>query len=1320
ANVTGMSYMFEGCSGIKNLNIANWNVSKVTNANGIFSGCSSLTQIIASTNTDWSGINNGDNMFTGCTKLKGGAGTEYAAANVGKAYAVTDGYNSKNGYFSATSAGQGAYAVFDGVNKLTFKYSDKEVREFGTVYPVENTPSDDPNNIPWKDHKAAITEVEFTPAFSVARPKSTANWFNGMVNLEPISTMANLNTSEVTNMSGMFVNVKKPASANLSKFNTAKVTDMSRMFEGCSGFTELDMSKFDTSQVTDMRQMFSGCSSLQSLDVTKFNTSNVTNMSAMFNGCSSLTTLDVSKFNTSKVTNMTNMFKNCSKLETIEAGEVKDWKTSAVSQSDGMFTGCEKLKGVYEYNAEHTDVNMANTTKGYFKPIPPQKPTVTGIDGEMTGVYGEGTTITVNATAPEGHSLEYQWYSNTTESNEGGTKIKDATNASYQVAGTVPVGTYYYYCEVTAKRDDNGLTDTATSGAATVTITKATPNVTAPDDITATYGETLENVTLPDNWAWVDEATTSVGTAGEHTFSATYTPTDTANYNPVTMDVTVTVGKATPTVSAPTGITAKYGQTLEDIELPDGWSWKDSTESVGNVGNNEFTAVYTPDDTDNYNTAEIDVTVTVGKADQVAPASPTAGEKTYSTITLEPITGGVNGVEYAITTTEEEPGEDDWTDNAEFTGLSTDTTYYIYARYKGDDSHNVSPSSHSAIKTGEHVHNWVYTANGTTITAMCKNTDRACPNTAGGTITIAAPENTDYDNNPHGAVVTNNLTTGADVQVKYEYKSWGADKYAIIDDLPVNSGMYIASITIGEATISVSYSINVNQQSTQPDPIDDPGTEKLYTVAGGTVGSGIPVVPVTGVKLRIDSLDKEVVSGAYGLFQFTDLPAGKYILTITYTDSNNVERTKDQVFEVTGNDINRIIVVPDKNVSSSVDIDESLDNVYVDSLDEVAADLAKDEADDADVKIKLTVEPEDEDDTNEAQNEIRKLAGEESDHMDFIDIKVTKTVGDGEAEVIDQADKSVRILIPYDSEKQYSVKVYHYDTNASGETKAVSLGTNKKASEYYEITDDGYIAIVTNKFTTYAIAYDDEPAPTPTPIVIRRGGGGGGGGGSSTKATPTPVPTESPEPTETPEPAPTETPEPSSGSSGDDGWWFIDVPKIEWFYPPIYYAYYNDLMYGTSEDTFEPYLDITRAMFVTVLYRIDGSPEVPLDYTFEDIDEGSYYEAAVAWGSANDIIAGYSAEEYAPYQTITREQMAAILWRYAKYKGTDVSIGEDTSIDHFIDADETSEYAIPALKWAYGDKILSGFEDATLRPQAFATRAQASVVLGEYNKKIKE
>ena len=1178
--VTDMSRMFAGCSKLKELNIANWNTGKVAKADSIFSGCSSLERIIAAKDTDWSGINSGTNMFENCTKLKGGAGTAYDSGKTDKTYAVTDGYNSKQGYFTATSAAQGAYAVYDvATNTLTFKYSENEIRETGVVYSVENT-SADSDEIPWKAVKGDITSVTFDPSFKAARPKSTANWFNGFVNLPHTGLYGidNLNTSETTNMSGMFVRCEKLTVINTAQFNTAKVTDMSRMFEGCKSLRLVDMAKFNTAKVTDMSQMFSGCAALESLDVTKLNTGKVTNMMAMFNGCEALKTINVSKFNIGSVTNMTNMFKNCSALETIEAGDTANWKTSTVSASTDMFTGCEKLKGAIAYDASKTDINVANNTTGYFRPIPPSAPTVGEITGETTADYGEGTTLTVNATAPANHTLEYQWYTNETNTNEGGTAIDGATDAELEIGATVGVGNHYYYCVVTAKRTDNGLSESVTS----------------------------------------------------------------------------------------------------DV-----------------------------------------VTVTVGKADQTAPDSPTLSDKTNTSLTIEAITGGVNGVEYAISTSEEEP-ESGWTTDTTFTGLSTDTTYYIFARYKSDTNHNASPASHAAVQTDKHIHEWEYTAEGTTITVVCKNTDHVCPNTVGGTITIAAPENTVYDGNEHKAQVTNNLTTDDEITVKYEYKSWGADEYTEINGAPVSSGDYKASITLGDATVTVSYSITVSSINPGDEPVTDPEGNKLYTVGGGTVGSGMPVVPVSNVKLRIDSLDKEVVSGAYGLFQFKDIPAGKYTLTITYTDSNGIERTKDQLFEVTENDSNRIVVVPDKNVSSVVDVDESLKDVYVDKLDDVAGDLAKDEAADADVTVTLTLEPEEKDDTNEAQNEIRKLAADGSDNMDYIDVKVTRKVGNGENEVIDKADKSVRILIPFDSEKQYSVKVYHYDASTTGEAKAVSLGTDKTASEYYELTDDGYLAIVTNNFTTYAIAYDDEPAPTPTPVVIRKGGGGGGGS-SSTKATPTPVPTESPEPSESPEPtdepSPETTPEPTRKPvPGDDDWWFIDVPENEWFYEPIHYAYYSDLMYGTSEDTFEPYTDITRAMFVTVLYRMEGEPDVELDYTFTDIEKDSYYEKAVAWGSANDIIAGYSAEEYAPHQTISREQMAAILWRYAKFEGMDVSVGDSTSIDVFEDADETTEYAIPAFKWAYGSKILTGFEDNTLRPLSFATRAQASVVLGSYYK----
>ncbi|SFD42319.1 dockerin type I repeat-containing protein, partial [Ruminococcus albus] len=111
-------------------------------------------------------------------------------------------------------------------------------------------------------------------------------------------------------------------------------------------------------------------------------------------------------------------------------------------------------------------------------------------------------------------------------------------------------------------------------------------------------------------WAWEDPATTSVGNAGEQTFKAVFTPTNT-NYNTVEQDVTVNVAKADPTPDEVTDLTAVTRNTLADVKLPAGWTWNDDTLSVGDVGNNTFAATYTPEDTDNYNTLRRDLTVTV-------------------------------------------------------------------------------------------------------------------------------------------------------------------------------------------------------------------------------------------------------------------------------------------------------------------------------------------------------------------------------------------------------------------------------------------------------------------------------------------------------------------------------------------------------------------------------------------------------------------------------------------------------------------------------------------------------------------------------------
>ena len=149
-----------------------------------------------------------------------------------------------------------------------------------------------------------------------------------------------LDTSEVTDMIGMFLRCSSLTSLDLSGFDTSKVTYMIGMFAGCSSLTNLDVSSFDTSNVIAMMEMFAGCSSLTNLDVSNFDTSNVIAMMEMFAGCSSLTSLDLSSFNTSQVMNMSGMFEECSSLTSLDLSK---FDTSQVTTMEGMFKNCSKL-----------------------------------------------------------------------------------------------------------------------------------------------------------------------------------------------------------------------------------------------------------------------------------------------------------------------------------------------------------------------------------------------------------------------------------------------------------------------------------------------------------------------------------------------------------------------------------------------------------------------------------------------------------------------------------------------------------------------------------------------------------------------------------------------------------------------------------------------------------------------------------------------------------------------------------------------------------------------------------------------------------------
>lgn len=177
----------------------------------------------------------------------------------------------------------------------------------------------------------------------------------------------------------------------------------------------------------------------------------------------------------------------------------------------------------------------------------------------------------------------------------------------------------------------------------------------------------------------------------------------------------------------------------------------------------------------------------------------------------------------------------------------------------------------------------------------------------------------------------------------------------------------------------------------------------------------------------------------------------------------------------------------------------------------------------------------------------------------------------------------------------------------------------------------------------------------------------------------------------------------------DNGEWknpFTDVKENDWFYDSVKYAYENDLMKGISNTEFAPDSEVTRAMFVTVIYRMENEPQTG-KCAFTDVESGSYYENAVAWANENGIVSGISEDCFAPNEPITREQMAAIIYRYAAFKGYDITTSSNTS---YTDNDNISDYAKDAVIWAAEKSVMTGNTDGSFAPKANTTRAQVASV----------
>ncbi len=276
------------------------------------------------------------------------------------------------------------------------------------------------------------------------------------------------------------------------------------------------------------------------------------------------------------------------------------------------------------------------------------------------------------------------------------------------------------------------------------------------------------------------------------------------------------------------------------------------------------------------------------------------------------------------------------------------------------------------------------------------------------------------------------------------------------------------------------------------------------------------------------------------------------------------------------------------------------------------------------------------------------------------------------------------------------------------ETK-VTMPTAEKSGYNFKYWQD-----VANSSQTYAAnnVYSFAADTELKAIWERRSSGGSSGGGGSRPATKPGTTTETKPSTESNKPG-------NSGSkeitAANIGTVFGDVQNNAWYSEAIAYVYNKGMMNGT-EKGFEPNSATTRAMIVTMLHRLNGTPAAGLA-GFADVAGGQWYSEAVAWAAANGVVNGYSDTKFAPNEEITREQLAAILYRYTQFKGLDVSAKGDLS--GFADGAAVSGWAQEAVQWAVGAGLLNGNADGTLAPAAGATRAEVAMILMRFEGAVK-
>lgn len=518
-------------------------------------------------------------------------------------------------------------------------------------------------------------------------------------------------------------------------------------------------------------------------------------------------------------------------------------------------------------------------------------------------------------------------------------------------------------------------------------------------------------------------------------------------------------------------------------------------------------------------------------------------------------------------------------------------------------------------------------------------------------------------------------------------------------------------------------------------------------------------VPVAGAAVSIwlgsDKLD-EIASGSDGAYSFTDLAPGSYNILASVGDKSvTTVVTVGESGAVTGGNI----ILPEGNTSTRVEITPGSPDIVVGELDRVFDNTDGEDytaADAETVKNGGTVEitfTADEKKQAEVQDEVKQLQSAGGVNLSlFLECTLEKEVYDSEGTKVESASGfisqssvllEVRLPLPTAMQGKYG---YNVSRIHEGEAQALSTSANS-LGEYFEVSADKSALILhLCCFSTYAVGYENVPVlpsvPTENAPNVSESEHG------SVTVFPN-LPTTGTVVTVTPKPdegyaVDRITVTDASGnavevkSNGDGTYSFTqpsgavtitvtfkvltdvsecprdascpmsgytDLNMGEWYHDGIHYCLDEGLMDGVDAGMFAPNATTSRAMIVTILWRLQGSPEVEATETFTDVSPDAWYAKAIAWAVAEGVADGYGEGLFGPNDAITREQLAAMLWRYAG------SPEADGDLSVFADGADTSSWAEQAMSWAVALGLLTGVDNDRLAPGGQATRAQAATIL---------